>query len=66
MAIALERGLVVSALRFDVQWLDGSGMEGPELAATVASLRILVADSVWTQVVDRRAKPLRDCIYVPL
>ena len=57
---------MTSALRFDVQWLDGTGIGGPELAATFASLRIDSPGGVLTQVDDRRAQTLRDAVFVPL
>ncbi|MCY4518987.1 MAG: ImmA/IrrE family metallo-endopeptidase [Acidimicrobiaceae bacterium] len=56
----------MSALRFEVQWQDGTGIEGPELAATFAALRISVAGSVLTHVDDKRAQTLRDVVYVPV
>ncbi len=56
----------MSALRFDIQWLDGTGIEGPELAATFAALRISVGDAVLTAVDDQRAQTLRDVVYVPV
>ncbi|WP_419837108.1 ImmA/IrrE family metallo-endopeptidase [Candidatus Poriferisodalis sp.] len=56
----------MSALQFEVQWQDGAGIEGPELAATFASLRILAAESVLTRVDDKRAQTLRDVVYVPV
>ena len=56
----------MSALRFEVQWQDGSGIEGHELAATFASLRISAAESVLTHVDDKRAQTLRDVVYVPV
>ncbi|WP_420445839.1 ImmA/IrrE family metallo-endopeptidase [Candidatus Poriferisodalis sp.] len=56
----------MSALRFDVEWLDGTGIKGPELAATFASLRIQAESAVLTRVDDKRARTLRDAVYVPL
>ena len=56
----------MSALRFDIQWLDGTGIEGPELAATFASLRISTDDAVLTHVDDQRAQTLRDVVHVPV
>ena len=56
----------MSALRFEVQWRDGAGIEGPELAATFASLRVSAGESVLTLVDDKRAQTLRDVVYVPV
>ncbi|WP_419551525.1 ImmA/IrrE family metallo-endopeptidase [Candidatus Poriferisodalis sp.] len=56
----------MNALRFDVEWLDGTGIKGPELAATFASLRIQADNAVLTRVDDKRARTLRDAVYVPL
>lgn len=56
----------MSALSFDIQWLDGTGIEGPELAATFASLRISTDDAVLTHVDDQRAQTLRDVVHVPV
>lgn len=56
----------MSALRFDIQWFDGTGIEGPELAATFASLRISIDDAVLTHVNDQRAQTLRDVVHVPV
>lgn len=56
----------MGALRFDVQWHDGAGIEGAELAATFASLRITASGSVLTQVDHQRAQTLRDVVFVPL
>lgn len=56
----------MSALRFDVEWHDGTGIKGPELAATFAALRMATAGSVLTQVNDHRARTLRETVHVPL
>ncbi len=56
----------MSALRFDVEWHDGTGIKGPELAATFAALRIATAGSVLTHVNDHRARTLREAVHVPL
>lgn len=56
----------MSALRFDVEWHDGTGIKGPELAATFAALRMATADSVLTHVNDHRARTLREAVHVPL
>lgn len=56
----------VSALHFDSEWLDGTGIEGAELAATFASLRIRVGGAAVTKILDHRTKAFRERIYVPL
>ena len=50
--------------RFD--WLDGTGIQGQELAATYSALEIRVGASPVTRVLDHRARAVRDCIHVPL
>ena len=56
----------MTAIRFDVDWQDGKGIEGEELSATFASLRIDVKGQLLTHVIDDRAQTTRDCIFVPL
>ena len=51
---------------FDFEWQDGTGIQGAELSATFASLRIHVGGSAVTRVLDSRAKTVRDSVYVPL
>ena len=53
-------------LSFEIDWVDAEGVNGPELSATWASLRIHADDSVITRVLDTRAKTVRDFVYVPL
>ena len=53
-------------LRFEIDWVDAERINGPELSATWASLRICAGDSVITRVLDERAKTVRDFVYVPL
>ena len=53
-------------LKFEIDWVDAEGINGPELSATWASLRICAGDSVITRVLDERAKTVRECVYVPL
>lgn len=53
-------------LSFDVDWVDADGINGPELSATWASLRIRAGDSIVTRVLDARAKTVREFVYVPL
>ena len=56
----------MTAIRFDADWQDGRGIEGEELSATFASLRIDVKGQLLTHVIDNRAQTTRDCIFVPL
>lgn len=53
-------------LDFKFDWVDAEGVQGPELAATWASLTIRAGASVVTRVQDGRARTLRDFVYVPL
>ena len=53
-------------ISFDVDWLDPSGVRGPELAATWASLRIHIGEICVTEVLDKRAKTTRRNVDVPL
>ena len=53
-------------ISFEFDWLEAGGVNGPELAATWASLRICVGEDIITKVLDERAKTVRDCLYVPL
>ena len=56
----------MTSLSFDMDWVDAEGINGPELSATWASLRILADDSVVTRVLDARAQTVREFVYVPL
>ena len=51
---------------FITEWQDGGGIRGEELSATFASLSIDVHDQSVTRVFDRRARTVRDSVYVPL
>ena len=53
-------------ISFQIDWQDGEGMRGAELAATFASLRIDVQGETLTQVFDARARTVRDHVFVPL
>lgn len=55
-----------AALHFDFEWLDGEGIQGPELAATLSALRIRIGDSILTRLFDHHSKSLEDRIQVPL
>jgi len=56
----------MTKLSFDIDWVDAEGVNGPELSATWASLRVLAGDSVVTRVLDARAQTVREFVYVPL
>ena len=49
-------------LRFEIDWVDAERINGPELSATWASLRICAGDSMVTRVLDERAKTVRDFV----
>ena len=53
-------------LGFKIDWIDAEGVAGPELAATWASLRIEVGNSVVSRVFDERSRTVRDMVFVPL
>ena len=53
-------------LEFDIDWMDAEGVNGAELAATWASLRIRTDSSAVTLAFDTRAKTVRNCLYVSL
>ena len=53
-------------VRFDFDWQDGEGIEGAELSATFASLRIDIRAQPVTRVFDSRARTVRESVYVPL
>lgn len=53
-------------LDFDVDWADPDGVRGAELAATWATLRIRVGDSVITRVLDERTRTTREFLFLPL
>ena len=54
------------AIDFRCDWLDGTGIQGPELAATFASLEIRVGSSTITRVLDHRDRTLHDRLDVSL
>ena len=53
------------AIQFETEWIDTAALDGPELSATWASLRIRVDDAIITRLVDR-ADTVRSQVYVPL
>ena len=56
----------MTGIGFHIDWQDGEGLRGTELAATFASLRIDIGDETLTQVFDSRARTVRDHVFVPL
>ena len=54
------------SLGFEGDWLAPDGIEGPELSATWASLRIEAGASILTRVLDERSRTVRDVVHVPL
>lgn len=61
-----DLGTEVPEFRLDTEWLDGEGMNGAELSATFASLRMDVGGRSVTEIIDRRARTTRESIFVPL
>ena len=59
-------GGVGAHIRFEFDWLSAEGVAGPELAATMASLRIQAGESTITRVLDERSRTVRDAVFVPL
>lgn len=55
-----------AGLRFAFDWMDAERVSAPELAATWASLRIDVGDTVITRIFDERSRTIRDMVFVPL
>ena len=51
---------------FRHDWLGGTGIQGPELAATYAALEIRVGSSTITRVLDHLDRESRNCIHAPL
>lgn len=56
----------MAEIQFELDWQDGEGVMGPELSATMASLRLRIRDRIVTEVHDRRARTVRDSVFVPL
>ena len=53
-------------LQFELEWLDGSRIQGPELAATFARVQIRVGESILTRAFDHETNAVRDFLLVPL
>ena len=58
--------MLTDMLQLHFQWERPEGVQGPELAATWASLRIMVGDRCVSRVFDRRSRSVREELYVPL
>ena len=53
-------------LSFDLDWMEAEGVNGTELAATWASLRIRAGSATVTLALDERASTVRERLFVPL
>jgi hypothetical protein len=56
----------MSDFQIDFQFADGTGARGPELAATWADVRILLAGRMLTEREDQRIRKIRDSLSIPL
>lgn len=56
----------MQTLEFNFDWEAASGIKGPELASTWASLRIRINNSVLTRILDPSDNRVREFIHVPL
>ena len=56
----------MARLSFDLEWTEADGVNGPELAATWANLRIQAGSSTVTRVHDERARTVRERLCVSL
>ncbi len=61
-----ESKSIMPEIRFEFDWVDSDGINGPELSTTWAALQIVARDSVITRILDSRSKSVRDFIFVPL
>ena len=57
---------MMQKLQFEIEWLDGSQIQGPELAATFARVQIRVGESILTRAFDHETNAVRDFVLVPL
>ena len=57
---------MMQKLQFELEWLDGSRIQGPELAATFARVQIRVGESILTRAFDHETNAVRDFVLVPL
>ena len=48
---------------FEIDWLEGDGIQGAELSATYARVQIRVGDEILTRAADREATAVRDYPY---
>ena len=56
----------MARLSFDLDWMESENVNGPELAATWASLRIRAGSATVTLALDERASTVRERIFVSL
>ncbi len=56
----------MAQLSFDLEWTEAKGVNGPELAATWANLRIQAGASTVTLALDERARTVRERLCVSL
>ncbi len=56
----------MSRLNISFDWIDGSQIQGAELAETLASLEVRIDGKVVTRVLDARAKTVRNRIFAPI
>lgn len=56
----------MTEISFNTEWQDGEQIQGSELSATFAALRIDVRGEPLTKVLDNRAQTIRDRVFVPL
>lgn len=54
------------SLSFNFEWIDPENAKGPELAATWASLEIVVGDVCVTEVLSAVSRSVRTSIFLPL
>ena len=56
----------MAQLSFDVDWMEAEGVNGPELAATWARLRVQAGASTISRVFDARARTVRNHLFLSL
>ncbi len=62
----MRLAIFMSEFEIDFSWEAPGRAKGPELRATWAQLKVSADNTPLTQVVDYRAKTIRDSIYLPL
>jgi len=61
-----SRRIIMSDIRFELEWVDVEGARGEELCVTWARFRLEVGGEVVTEAYDPRSRSLREHILVPL